>query len=370
MNKSIFLSNKDIAELSLQMGLNTQMDALIERMDLAFRDYNEEQCLIPARDGFRYDVPHTGLVEWMPLMRRGENVMMKMVGYHPSNPVIHKLPTILSTVSLFDVQTGRMKVMADGTFLTCLRTGAASAIASRLLANPNSRTVGLIGAGAQAMSQIHALSRIFELDKAMVYDIDPKVSNSFARRVEPLNMRQIAISVEALERVVAEADILCIATTVEKNKGPVFDKSIPLNPGLHINAVGSDLPGKIEVPHPILKRSFVCPDFLSQALAEGECQQLKKGLVGPELHELVKDPSLCAGKRNKLTVFDSTGFALEDLIALEFLLEQSIRFGVGMPLDLNTVPNDPYNSYEEVFSAAVTDESFYSLKQYRTSLGA
>ncbi|MDA1065726.1 MAG: ornithine cyclodeaminase family protein [Verrucomicrobia bacterium] len=368
MKTPILLSNSDISEISRQMGLDAQMDGLIERLERAFCEYDQKTCDIPTRDGFHYEKPYIGLVEWMPLMLRGKSIMMKMVGYHPENPTIHKLPTILSAISLFDAHTGQLKVMADGTFLTALRTGAASAVASRILADPESGTIGLIGTGAQAMAQLHAISRVFPIKKALIFDNNPTVARSFLGRIAPLGMDSISISVEPLERVVSEADILCIATTVGKNQGPVFQDSIPIKRGLHINAVGSDLPGKTEVPVGHLKRSFVCPDFRPQALIEGECQQLEVTEVGPELHQLVKNRSHYRGKQKELTVFDSTGFALEDHVVLEYFLELSIRFGIGTPLDLNNVPEDPYNTYESVFSSTGRDKK-ESQKHFLTSFG-
>lgn len=350
MIQPIFLSSRDIADLSHRVGLDVLMDGLIDRLEIAFKEFNDESCKIPARDGFHYDHPHIGLVEWMPMMRHNDSIMMKMVGYHPDNPIAHQLPTILSTLAMFDVQTGQLKVLADGTFLTALRTGAASAIASSIFAIPKCRTLGIIGAGAQAMSQLHALSRKFTLERVLVYDKDPAVSGTISRRLAPLKIKGITTSVQPLDYVLKEAEILCIATAVEKNKGPVFKDTASLKDYLHINAVGSDLPGKIEVPLGVLERSYVCPDFLKQALVEGECQQLSTEQVGEELHQLVKAPHSVKSQQERLTIFDSTGFALEDFVVLDFITEIANKYGLGMPLDLCTNPLDPYNPYESVFS--------------------
>ena len=158
MSETLFLSCDAIGSIVQKIGADVVMDELIDRLDIALGEFDQESFEVPPRDGFRYDQPHTGLVEWMPLMRRGSCVTLKMVGYHPQNPISYQLPTILSTLSLFDVRTGHMKVLADGSFLTCLRTGAASAVASRILADAESRVLGLIGAGAQSMSQLYALA--------------------------------------------------------------------------------------------------------------------------------------------------------------------------------------------------------------------
>ena len=365
MQPPIFLSTSDVTQLTSKVGIDLLMDSLIERLERAFKEYDETTCKIPARDGFHYDNPRTGLVEWMPLLQRGESVMMKMVGYHPDNPSKFNLPTILSTFSLFDVDTGQVKVIADGTFLTCLRTGAASAIASRILANPKSSVLGLVGAGAQAMSQLHALSRIFPLRKVLVYDNNLEVGNSFEDRMKPLSISDIKIEVAPLEKVVSESGIICTATTVEKGAGPVFEDSIPLQEGAHINAVGSDLPGKVELPATLLKKSYVSPDFLAQASIEGECQQLKRNQVGQELHTLIKRPGAFRKYQKSLTVFDSTGFALEDQVALELVYEQALKHRVGLPLDLRSQPDDPYNPYEDVIAATeAMEETFVQARLF------
>jgi ornithine cyclodeaminase/alanine dehydrogenase-like protein (mu-crystallin family) len=346
MNQTLFLSSNDITRIIQRTGPDALMDTLIDRLEKAFQSSSDGSWEIPARDGFHYEAPYPGLIEWMPLMHRGDSVMMKLVGYHPNNPSQHQLPTILSTLALFDVTTGQLKVMADGTLLTALRTGAASAVASRVLANPESRTLGLIGAGAQAMSQLHAISRLFPLKRVLVHDIDRTIAESFEDRISVLNFGNLECETVPANQLVAESDIICTATSVEINGGPVFSNSAATKPHLHINAVGSDLPGKTEVPLNHLQQSFVCPDFSAQAIVEGECQQLKQDEIGPELSEVLNSPSRFAHLSSKLTVFDSTGFALEDFVALEYALEVAKQIGVGLPLQMESGQGDPHNPYE------------------------
>jgi ornithine cyclodeaminase/alanine dehydrogenase-like protein (mu-crystallin family) len=114
--------------------------------------------------------------------------------------------------------------------------------------------------------------------------------------------------------------------------------------GIHVNAVGSDFPGKIEIPRELLQASVVIPDFALQALAEGECQQLDDAAVGPELHEVLQGEGTDA-LRDVRTVFDSTGWALEDLIAMEALVDWSEELGLGSEIQLECIPPDPKNPY-------------------------
>ena len=144
------------------------MDELIDRLDKAFRSFDPQRTKVPVRSGFNYSLPRSGLLEWMPLLQSGEHVLMKMVGYHPHNPDLSGLPTILSDFSLYNATTGRLEAVVDGTLLTAFRTGAASAVASRFLGSPDSRVVGLIGCGAQAVTQLHAMTRVFDIQTIVV----------------------------------------------------------------------------------------------------------------------------------------------------------------------------------------------------------
>lgn len=327
-----------------RVGLNALMDSMISRLTSAFHQFNAALYEIPLRSGFTYHNPYLGLLEWMPIMQRGAEVVIKVVGYHPANPGGNGLPTILSTISTYDTHNGHLIGLADATFLTALRTGAASAIASRALMHPDSRVVGLIGAGAQAVAQLHALSRVMEIDQVIVYDSNPAVTRSFSQRADFLGLEVSPVEAQDLPRLVSEADVLCTATSVQIGDGEVFPDR-DLKPHLHVNAVGADFPGKFEVPLTLLQRSFICPDFPEQALKEGECQRLGLDQIGASLVEVIQQPERYAYARQTTSVFDSTGWALEDQIALQMLLDYAGELGLGTSLDLESASDDPRNPY-------------------------
>jgi ornithine cyclodeaminase/alanine dehydrogenase-like protein (mu-crystallin family) len=328
------------------------MDQLIDQLETTLLDFDAQRIEVPARSGFYYQNPQLGLMEWMPVFRKEEAVLMKMVGYHPANPVQNHLPTILSTYSLYSPLTGSFLAIADGTFLTALRTGAASAIASRRLAKPDSRVLGLIGAGAQAMSQLHALNRHFPLERVLVHDINPAAAHSFAARIAPLELGPLEIEVTDPRSLLAVSDIVCTATSVDLGAGPVIPTDADRRPWLHFNAVGSDLPGKTELPLSLLREALVIPDFLRQAENEGECQQLQPEEIGPELSEIIQKPELVRGARERLTVFDSTGYALEDLLAMTLVVELALKHRIGNWIQFEAASSDPLNPYEMVLSPA------------------
>ncbi len=342
--KTKLFSSEDVTQIVRRIGLDRLMRDAIDGIDNACREFDESRHYVPVRSGCEYTRPTVGLLERMPAMEVGEKVVIKMVGYHPRNPDDHGLPTILSTILIFDTATGHSLGLVDGTFLTAVRTGAASAVASRVLASPESRTLGLIGAGAQAVSQLHALSREFDFERVLFYDIDAAAIASFPRRCAILGLGDVVLQPASCADVVAGSDILCTSTSIDVDAGPVFE-DVGTRTHLHVNAVGSDFPGKIEVPLGLLQRSLVCPDFTAQAVNEGECQRLTEDEIGPGLVELVKNADDYVGHRASPTVFDSTGWALEDYVIAELLTRYGEETGCGTDVELESISGDPKDPY-------------------------
>jgi L-lysine cyclodeaminase len=336
-----------IAAIIADVGIDGFLDELIERLETVLRGY--DPALIPTvdRGGFHYTEPALGLIEWMPAMTAGRWVSMKMVGYHPTNPTRRGIPTVQATISLHDTTTGELVALTEGTTLTALRTGAASAVASKVLAVPELEVVGVVGCGAQAVTQLHALSRVRAFDRVLAFDINPEVSSSLERRLPIDTVRVDVVAADQLATLMAVSDVIVTCTSVEPGAGPVLPEAEP-RPWLHINAVGADFPGKTEIPRRLLDTALVCPDRVSQCLVEGECQVLAASSLGPDLVRLVKEADRYAAHRDSLTVFDSTGWALEDLVVAEMAFEHADRLGVGSAIDLNATPRDPYDPYQIV----------------------
>jgi ornithine cyclodeaminase/alanine dehydrogenase-like protein (mu-crystallin family) len=355
--KTLVLSIDDVRHIVRHVGLDEIMDQMIDRLTRAIKEYNEEKTLVRTREGFHYRRPHLGLLEWMPIMNLEGQATVKVVGYHPTNPGLRQLPTILSTISAYDTTTGHLVGLADGTFMTAIRTGAASAVASRILAVPEAGVLGLIGCGAQAITQLHALSRVFSLREVLIYDVEPAECTRFTDRVARLGLDHIHIAPTPLDRLVAASDILCTATSVGIGDGPLFEE-LEMKPWVHINAAGSDFPGKVELPLALLQRSFVCPDIRSQAMLEGECQQLEPEEVGPSLLELVQQQDRYPHVQRQVTVFDSTGWVLEDQVAMGLLLEYAtaLKLGTLVPIEcISADPKDPYDFLSHGVSVPAVD---------------
>ncbi|KJY42626.1 lysine decarboxylase [Streptomyces sp. NRRL B-1568] len=337
------LSERDVAQVLDAVGRDALMDRVIDRLAEGLAEVGRgERALSPQRGGFERAEPVPGIWEWMPHREAGDSITLKTVGYSPANPDRFGLPTIIGTVARFDDATGALTALTDGVLLTAIRTGAASAVASRLLAAPDSRVAGFIGAGAQSVTQLHALSRVLPLERALVWDTDPAHAASYAERVAFLGLD---VRVATPEEIAAEADVICTATSVPIGQGPVLP-DVPTRPHLHINAIGADLVGKTELPLGLLRRAYVTPDHPEQAHHEGECQRLEPHEWGHSLGELSADPALAHARRGELTVFDSTGFALEDHLALEVLLEAAAEHDLGLRLRIEHHPADALDPYD------------------------
>ncbi|MFE9422584.1 ornithine cyclodeaminase family protein [Kitasatospora sp. NPDC006697] len=347
---TLLLSGADLHRLMAQVGRDRLMDQMIDRLEAAFRTADRDGAGTPPRAGFTTGTSRAGVLEWMPHHEPGLAATVKLVSYAPENPGRHGLPTILGTLARIDDRTGHLVAIADAALPTAIRTGAASAVATRLLARPDSDTVGLVGAGAQAVTQLHALSRVLDIREVLVHDTDPAHRRSFARRASFLGLEVREAPLAELE---ARADVICTATSVEVGAGPVL-RGERLKEHLHVNAVGADLPGKVEVPLPLLRAAYVCPDHLGQARREGECQRLAAGEIGATLPELCRTPRLADPLRVRRTVFDSTGFALEDHVALDLLIALAELHGIGERVRLEAGPADALDPYSTPRGAAAT----------------
>ncbi|PWW60403.1 alanine dehydrogenase [Actinokineospora spheciospongiae] len=336
------LGQDDVGRVLRVLGRDTVMRRVIDALRAALADLGRGVLApSPPRTGFTRGGAVPGVIEVMPHRQPGRGVTVKTVAYSPRNARRAGLPTILGTVARLDDDTGHLVALADGVLLTALRTGAASAVATSLLAHPGATTLGLVGAGAQAVTQAHGLAQVLDLRRVLVSDTDPAHAAGLAARIAFLGLD---VRVAAPAEVLAGADVLCTATSVEPGRGPVFPDG-PHREHLHVNAVGADEPGKTELPLSLLRRARVCVDHPEQAHAEGESQRLAPGEVAATLDRLCADPAAAEGWRHGLTVFDSTGFALEDHVALDVLLAAAEELGLGTKVAIEHLPEDVLDPY-------------------------
>ncbi|WP_205413071.1 ornithine cyclodeaminase family protein [Austwickia chelonae] len=336
------LTRDDIGQVLNAYGVDKFMNYMIDTLEQGFAELGHgSRTGSPPRSGFSRSGEIPGIIETMPHRESGRSVTIKTVSYSPRNIIDHQLPTILATIARVDDDTGRLVSLCDGVLLTAVRTGAASALATKLLAKPGSQTVGLIGTGAQAVTQLHGLNQVIDIRRVIVTDINPRHTASFADRVALLGL---PIEVTDVATVLRESDVICTATSVGVGEGPVFTDG-EHRPHLHINSVGADEVGKFELPVSLLRRAVVCFDHHEQARHEGECQQLNDDEMGPSLAHLCAHPHEAAIHQDELTVFDSTGVAMEDHLALDVLFEMANELGLGSRLPIEGRPSDLLDPY-------------------------
>ena len=343
---TLFLSQQDVADIVGRLTPQRLMSEMIERLDRAFVKFDSAKVnSTKPRNGYHYKDPVEGSIEWMSILQNEGRYLMKLSGHHPLNPQDYGLPTILGTLLLVDSNTGQLDAVVDASYLTALRTGAASAVASKYMARTNSSTLGIIGCGVQGVTQVQAMCSVFDIREIYFSDSDPETAASFTSRVAAFAKAGTKISSVSTEEAVSRADILCTATSTAIKQAPLFEKAIRTKPFIHINAVGADRKGKAEIPVQFLRRCYVSPDRLNQAVKTGECQNLKAIEIGSELTTIARHGNEYEYLKNKRTVFDSTGWVLEDLIAVELLLEYASLFDIGSIIpgsDSSKSPKDPH----------------------------
>ncbi len=248
---------------------------------------------------------------------------IKNINMHPGN---RDVPSIVGTLTLFDPPTGMPLAIMDATAITRLRTGAAAGVATRLLARADATVLSLIGAGNQAMTQIEAVLAVRpRIDRIMVYDLDTERATRLALAATD-RFRVVVQIAGSAEEAVRAADVL---TTITPARAPIVEAAW-VRPGTHINAIGADAAGKQELQSQLTTSARVVVDEMEQATHSGEVNvPLTEGLLqASDIHAELGH--VAAGARSgrlnpaDITIFDSTGLALQDLACAAYVYRKVI----------------------------------------------
>jgi ornithine cyclodeaminase len=254
-----------------------------------------------------------GVIELMPAADAAL-YGFKYVNGHPANTAAGKL-TVTGFGVLADVATGYPLLITEMTLLTALRTAATSAMAAAALARPGARVLALVGTGAQAEFQALAMQAIAGIETVRIFDPDATAMDKFVH-----NLRGSGLEIyraQIVRDAVRGADIVTTATAV-KGRVAVLTPDM-LAPGMHINAIGGDCPGKTELHPDILRLAKVFVEFPEQTRIEGEIQQMAPDFAVTELWQVLAGTAEGRVAADDITVFDSVGFAIEDFAALRFV---------------------------------------------------
>ncbi len=284
-----------------------------------------------------------GVIELMPVAD-SRRYAFKYVNGHPSNAA-RALSTVMAFGALADVDTGYPLLLCELTLATALRTAATSLMAARALARPGSRRMALIGNGAQSEFQALAFHLHLGIEEIAVFDLDAAATDKLMRNLAgwpELRVRRAASAAEAARG----CDILS-TITADKARATIVTPAM-IEPGMHVNAVGGDCPGKTELHPEVLRSSRVFVEYEPQTRVEGDIQQLPADFPVTELWRVLRGDARGREDPMQVTVFDSVGFALEDFTTLHYVFEQALRLDVGE--DIALVP--PGDSPKDLFRHA------------------
>ncbi len=276
-----------------------------------------------------------GVIELMPTSD-GEAYGFKYVNGHPKN-TSEGLQTVTAFGLLADVYTGYPVLLTEMTLLTALRTAATSAMAAKYLAPKGAETMAMIGNGAQSEFQTLAMKAICGLKSVRLFDTDPAASRKCARNLAGSGLEVIICN--SPQEAIEGAQILTTCTADKQYATILSDNMV--GPGVHINAIGGDCPGKTELAPGILTRSDVFVEFPPQTRIEGEIQQMPDDFPVTELWQVITGQK--QGRRNaqQITLFDSVGFAIEDFSALRYIRDRIKDSTFYTELDMLADPDDP-----------------------------
>jgi len=324
----LLLSRKDVDEL-------VSIEEVIEVVEMAFGAKGQNRTQMPPKT-YIFLEKYEGDIRVMPAsLEDPEAAGVKVVNVHPRNPGRYRLPTVMATILLLDPATGSPLAIMDGTLITKMRTGAAAAVATKYLARRNSKSVAMIGAGAQARAQLVALSKVLEVAEVKVEDVVPGKAEKYAEEFSD----RLGIDIEPVtttEEAVRGADVV---VTVTPRRSPVVMNEW-IKPGTHINAIGADAPGKQELDPRILKRAKVVVDDWEQAIHSGEVNvPLSEGFLSrddiyADIGEVVSGKKPGRTSDEEITVFDSTGLAIQDVAVAWHVYKKAKERGAGSEVEL------------------------------------
>ncbi|MFN7945924.1 MAG: ornithine cyclodeaminase family protein [Blastocatellia bacterium] len=314
------------------------MRAAVEIIRQAFSELSTGQAVVPLRTVVEQR-QHDGVTLFMPGYLRGsESLAIKVASVHHRNRE-RSLPLIHALVIVIDPATGQPVAAMEGGYLTALRTGAASGVATELLARKGAEIAAVIGAGGQSRTQILALASVRQLRRVLIFDREPEKVQALIAGLQPqlsdaIELRAATSAAEA----VRQAHVICTATT---SRTPVFNGA-DVQPGTHINAIGAYTPEMQEVDCTTLQRAAkIVIDSHEGALAEAgdllialERGAIQLSDIYGELGEIAAGLKPGRESDDEITYFKSVGNAAQDAAIAHAIYQQALQHNLGTEFDL------------------------------------
>ena len=307
------------------------MKEVIAAVEEAYKAFSSGQVIQPGYMGIHLDPPRGEMDFKAGYCRTGDMISLKASsGGFGDNPQEHGLPTGMGTILLFDARSCALVCAMDGSLITGLRTGAAGAVSVKVLARPDARRITSIGNGNQARMQIRAIALVQPVEAVHAWDADPGASTRFKADIEA----ELGIPVRVAEtkrEAVEQADIL-ITTT--RGKGSLVEAAW-VQPGTHVIAIGTDQRGKQELDPELFRHAKVVNDSIEQCVQKGETwHPLDRGIITRDgIHGEIGQ--ILLGERPgretdaEITIFDSTGMAIQDNTTAHRIYQNAVRSHVG-----------------------------------------
>lgn len=330
LNTVPFVSVENMMRLVLDIGLETSIREIAGHIEENFKRW-------PLFDKTPRVAAHSaeGVIELMPTSD-GIDYGFKYVNGHPKN-MKEGLQTVTAFGLLADVNSGYPVLLSEMTLLTALRTAATSAVATKYLAPEGSKSMAMIGNGAQSEFQALALKTICGIEEVRLFDVDPWATEKCAAYLSDRDLK--VVPCRTPEDAVEGVDVITTCTADKQYATILTDNMV--GSGVHINAIGGDCPGKTELHRDILLRSDIFVEYPPQTRIEGEIQQLDEDHPVIELWQVIAGETKGRTSADQITLFDGVGFAIEDFSALIWLrdkLKQSKRYE---ELDMIADPDEP-----------------------------
>ena len=336
---TLFLSAPEMAELVKRKGVLYCLEVMCNYIAADFSRWQDFDKSARVANHSK-----DGVIELMPISD-ASLYSFKYVNGHPGNTQ-KGLPTVMAFGVLADVDSGAPLLLSELTLTTALRTAAMSALAAKYLARKNSRVMALIGNGAQSEFQALAFAHLVGIEELRLFDIDPAATQKVVKNLSNQNLK---ITVCASTREAVRGADIVTTVTADKAYATIITADM-VAPGMHLNAVGGDCPGKTELDARILQGTSdydtaVFVEYAPQSRVEGEIQHMSADFAVTEMWQVIKGEKAGqkVGRMNdaQVTVFDSVGFALEDYAALRFVFDAARNLGMGERVSLIPQLADP-----------------------------
>jgi alanine dehydrogenase len=314
------------------------MGDCINAVEAAFKEFAQGTATMPTRVSLTMN-DKAGWLGVMPAYLAGIGSMTtKIVSVYTQNEAMRGIPNVLATIVLNDPETGRVSAILEGAYITSMRTGAVSGVATKYLAREDSEVIGIFGAGVQARKQLEAVREVRKVRAAIFYDTDKARARGFVAEVSTkwnLNAR-VANTPSELAQT---SDIIVTATT---STTPVFNGH-DLKTGTHINAVGAYTPTSREIDDETVSTSRIVVDSIDAALAEAgdliipiQHGVIQRQDIQAELGEIITGKKPARISPEERTLFKSVGLGIQDAAVAKLVFTRAQSSGVGTRIDLES----------------------------------